>query len=106
MRTTNENVALNWYRNTASTNHGDTMSTNGRDLYSYNLLIGFTTQQGVKILLDYTARAGHFRSMTTSTKHISQARYVAHEVMNPSILEGTDIIRSRKVTMEYKRLLN
>ena len=39
MKTTNENVAMNWYRNTASTNHGDTMSTNGRDLYSYNLLI-------------------------------------------------------------------
>ena len=96
MKTTNENVAMNWYRNTASTNHGDTMSTNGRDLYSYNLLIGFTTEQGTKILLDYTAKAGHFRSMTTSTKHISPTRAIAHEVMNPSILENTDIIASRK----------
>ena len=96
MKTTNENVAMNWYRNTASTNHGDTMSTNGRDLYSYNLLIGFTTQQGVKILLDYTARAGHFRSMTTSSKHISPTRYIADEIMNPSILENTDILKNRK----------
>jgi len=96
MKTTNENVAMNWYRNTASTNHGDTMSTNGRDLYSYNLLIGFTTQQGVKILLDYTARAGHFRSMTTSTKHISPTRWIADEIMNPSILENTDILKNRK----------
>lgn len=95
MKTTNENVALNWYRNTASTNHGGSMSTNGRDLYSYNLLIGFTTQQGVKILLDYTGAAGHFQSMTTSTKHISPTRAIADEVMNPSVLQNTDILASR-----------
>ena len=96
MKTTNENVAINWYRNTASTNHGGTMSTNGKDLYSYNLLIGFTTQQGVKILLDYTAGAGHFQSMTTSTKHISPTRAIADEIMNPSILQNTEILKNRK----------
>ena len=106
MKTTNENVAIKWFRNQSATNHGGSMSTDGCDLYSYNLLIGFTTEQGTKILLDYTSKTGHFRSMTTSTKHISPTRRVAHEVMSPSILEGTDIIRSRKVTMEYKRLLN
>ena len=94
--TTNEYVAIRWFRNQTARNHGGTMGTDGNDLYSYNLLIGFTTEQGTKILLDYTARAGHFRSMTTSSKHISQARYVAHQVMNPSILENTDILASRK----------
>ena len=96
MKTTCENVAINWYRNTASTNHTGTFSTNGRDLYSYNLLIGFTTQQGVKILLDYTAGAGHFQSMTTSTKHISPTRAIADEVMNPSVLQNTEILKNRK----------
>ena len=96
MKTTCENVALNWYRNTASTNHGGTMHTNGNDLYSYNLLIGFTTQQGTKILLDYTGKAGWFQSMTTSTKHISPTRYIADEVMNPSVIQNTDILKNRK----------
>ena len=96
MKTTNENVAINWYRNQSSQNHGATMSTNGKDLYSYSLLIGFTTQSGKKILLDYTGAAGHFRSMTTSTKHISPTRYIADEVMNPSILQNTDILKNRR----------
>ena len=96
MKTTNENVAINWYRNTPSTNHGGTMSTNGRDLYSYNLLIGFTTQSGKKILLDYTAGAGHFQSMTTSSKHIPPARAHADEVMNPSVIQNTEILKNRK----------
>ena len=89
--TTNEHVAIRWFRNQSARNHGGTMGTDGNDLYSDNLLIGIT-----KILLDYTAKAGHFRSMTTSTKHISPTRAIAHEVMNPSILENTDIIASRK----------
>ena len=96
MKTTNENVAIKWFRNQSATNHGGTMGTDGNDLYSYNLLIGFTTEQGTKILLDYTAAAGHFRSMTTSTKHISPTRAIAHQVMNPSVLQNTDILASRK----------
>lgn len=96
MRTTCENVAINWYRNQSSQNHGNTMRTDGNDLYSYNLLIGFTTQSGKKILLDYTGAAGHFQSMTTSTKHISPARHIAHEVMNPSVLQNTDILKARR----------
>ena len=96
MKTTNEHVAIRWFRNQPASNHGGSMTTDGNDLYSYNLLIGFTTEQGTKILLDYTSKTGHFRSMTTSTKHISPTRRVAHEVMNPSILEGTDILASRK----------
>lgn len=96
MKTTNENVAINWYRNTASTNHSATFSTNGRDLFSYNLLVGFTTQSGKKILLDYTAGAGHFQSMTTSSKHISPTRAIADEIMNPSVLQNTEILKNRK----------
>lgn len=96
MKTTNEHVAIRWFRNQSATNHGGTMSTDGNDLYSYNLLIGFTTEQGTKILLDYTGKAGHFRSMTTSTKHISPTRAIAHQVMNPSVLQNTDILASRK----------
>ena len=95
-KTTNENVANNWYYNTESQNHSGSYHTDGNNLYSYNLLIGFTTQSGKKVLLDYTASGGHFRSMTTSTKHVCSARRVCDEMMNPSIIENTDILKNRK----------
>ncbi len=86
----NRTVAERWGRGQSARNHNGVFSTDGRNLYSYNLRIGFTTPQGRKVLLDYTARTGNFRSMTTSGKHISPTRSVADEVVNPSVLQNTD----------------
>ena len=96
MRTDNSTVAKQWAMGNNASNHNGSFTTNGLDLYSYNLLIGFTTKQGKKVLLDYTASTGHFQSQTTSGKHVSPSRVHAHVIMNPSVLEGTDILESRK----------
>lgn len=55
--------------------------TNGVDLYSYQLRIGFTDEAGFKVVIDYTADAGYFKSSTTS-KHVNAAkRWGTHTVI-------------------------
>lgn len=83
IKTTNDNVALNWSRGTTAQNHGGAFSTDGLNLYSYSTRIGFTTVGGQKVLGDFTKRGGQFLSMTTSTKHVSPARSVATVIMHP-----------------------
>ena len=90
LRTNNEGVAQAWINGQSARNGSNAYSTNGRDLYSYRTRIGFTTSQGTKILLDYTAKTGNFLSMTTSTKHVSVARGYADEVMNPSVVQNLE----------------
>ncbi len=82
-KTTNENVALNWSNGIPSTNNGGCFTTDGDRLWSYNTLIGVTSPTGSKILGDFTASGGEFLSMTTSTKHISNARRVATTTIAP-----------------------
>ena len=67
----NHEVVNNW----AQGNEGFTRSlrTNGIDLYSYNLKIGTTSDDGKKVLFDYTRSGGSFHSQTTST-HVNIAR--------------------------------
>jgi len=89
-RTTNEGVAKAWINGQSARNGTNAYSTNGRDLFSYRTRIGYTTSQGTKILLDYTAKTGNFLSMTTSTKHVSVARGYAHEIMNPSVVQNLE----------------
>ena len=79
----NEEVAQSWAKNksghTSSMDGTYRFSTDGTNLYSYNLLIGFTTTKGEKVALCYQAGAkykkddeGWFRSRTTSA-HVSFA---------------------------------
>jgi hypothetical protein len=86
---TNENVAHAWYRGEQAKNHTGCFHTNGVRLFSYSLCIG-VTKGGKKILLDYTAKTGHFRSMTTSGKHISPTRAIADVTMSPSVISNLD----------------
>ena len=72
---TNSDVAEAWGRSRRKV--ATNMSTDGVYLYSYELLIGYTAEDGKKVLIDYTAAGGRFVSMTTSTKHISPSRWVA-----------------------------
>ena len=70
-------VAWYWKEGTAAANHGAQYWTDGSKLYSYELCIGDTTDSGVKVLRDYTARGRHgYKSMTTS-KHVGYARPAA-----------------------------
>lgn len=75
-KTTNEFIAFHWARNERATNHNNSLHTDGDKLFSYALEIGYT-ENGKKILKDYTSgTALGFRSMTTS-KHVGSARLSA-----------------------------
>ena len=90
IRTNNEGVAKAWSNGQSARNGSNAYSTDGRNLYSYRTRIGFTTAQGTKILLEYTARTDNFLSMTTSGKHIPPARAYADETMNPSVVHNLE----------------
>ena len=78
---TREQVINAWVRgNRANTSNGS-LSTNGKELYSYRLTIGVKLA-GSPVVLDYTAPAGHYRSQTTST-HVRLAARSANDVMHP-----------------------
>ena len=55
--------------------------TDGLNLYSYNLRIGYT-ENGKKVAVNHTAAGGSFYSMTTS-KHVSYAKGVADVIETP-----------------------
>ena len=84
MKLPNKQVANAWSRNETATNHKGSYHTDGNDLYSYDLRIGYTLEDGTKVLLDYTAATGNFQSQTTSSKHVWPARAVADVVLSPS----------------------
>lgn len=90
MITTNENVARRWANGQEARNHSGCFTTNGDRLYSYRQLIGITTSNGTKVLLDYTARTGNFLSMTTSGKHISPTRRYADLTVNPTVVQNLE----------------
>lgn len=77
IRTTNENIAYYWARGKAACNSNGSYTTNGKNLFSYNLMIGDTSPAGEKILFDYTANTHlGFKSQTTSC-HVGKARLSA-----------------------------
>lgn len=76
IKTTNENIPYYWSKGKAAMNGTGAYSTNGKDLYSYRLMIGTTNEQGEKVLFDYTSGGMGFYSMTTS-KHVGKARLAA-----------------------------
>ena len=90
MITTNENVARRWANGQRARNHNNVFTTDGDRLYSYRKLIGITTSNGTKVLLDYTARTGNFLSMTTSGKHISPTRRYADLTVNPTVVQNLE----------------
>ncbi len=72
---TNRDVASAWGQSLRKSTKN--MSSTGSELYSYDLMIGYTTPQGGKVLIDYTQGGGRFVSMTTSGKHIAPSRIYA-----------------------------
>ena len=76
----NQNVIKMWTRGVEA--KASNMRTNGKELFSYNLKIGYTDKRGNKIVLDYTTKSGNFKSKTTSN-HVSSAKLVADIVENP-----------------------
>lgn len=76
----NNDVARSWAHGRAA--RAANFWTDGRDLYSYNLKIGYTDDTGASVALDYTAPVGWFQSVTTS-RHVSYARRYADRIETP-----------------------
>ena len=77
----NEDVVKAWlYGRRAATGN---MSTDGSNLYSYNLLIGQHLHHGT-VVINHTAGGGSFYSQTTS-KHVGLAWRLANgaKLINP-----------------------
>ncbi len=64
---TNAEVIENWNKGKAG--KAGSLSTDGSNLYSYNLLIG---KHGGGMIFEHTAKGGSFYSQTTST-HVNLA---------------------------------
>ena len=79
---TNMSVIYSWLNHKEHRTKNFNLCTNGDELFSYDLLIGYTTDGCYKRLLNYTAPANAFVSMTTS-RHINLARPYADVVMGP-----------------------
>tara|TARA_B100000900_G_C20377389_1_gene633010 strand:+ start:504 stop:755 length:252 start_codon:yes stop_codon:yes gene_type:complete len=77
-RRKNRSVIDNWKNGEPAMNHRGSFSTDGKKLWSYELMIGDTcTETNAKVVRDYTAsgRWG-FQTQTTSC-HVGLARVVA-----------------------------
>ena len=68
----NTSVVKSWSMNKAASSYNGNLSTDGKYLFSYNLVIGRTMPNGDKVALLYNAPNGYFESMTTST-HVGYA---------------------------------
>ena len=76
-------VAIAWRQNNSASTPTRSFSTDGKNIYSYLLKIGYTDSNGQKVLLDYTTRSGNFQSHYTS-RHVNLAAYYADVFLNPS----------------------
>ena len=75
----NNEIGKAWAAGKAA--HAANFSTDGNDIYSYQLKIGHT-YGGKKIAIDYTKSGGQYFSQTTS-KHVSIAKRNADKVIPP-----------------------
>jgi hypothetical protein len=78
----NDRVVECWVQGVEA--HGGHLYTGeGRYLWSYRQKIGFTTESGQKVVIDYTAATGEYISQTTSC-HVNLAKQHADEVIHPA----------------------
>lgn len=73
----NAQVAKFWHANTPAKSRNGNFHTNGNDLYSYKLRIGYTDGYGQKVLYNYSNASGcKFISSATSA-HINLSIFYA-----------------------------
>ena len=72
-----------WVNNKAGSTKINSFSTDGNNLYSYKLKIGYTNHYGQKVVLKYTTRYNNFVSTATS-RHVNLASYHADLFEAPS----------------------
>ena len=69
-------IPVLWVNGQSGRTPNKSLSTDGKDLYSYKLKIGYTNDSGQKVVLKYTTRYNSFVSTTTS-RHVNLASYHA-----------------------------
>tara|TARA_B100000927_G_C16377873_1_gene434208 strand:- start:268 stop:531 length:264 start_codon:yes stop_codon:yes gene_type:complete len=85
-RVSNCDVALAWAQGEAAVSHTGNLSTDGKAIFSYELQIGDTAENGKKFVRDYTARGSYgFQSMTTS-QHVGMLRYIRGAKEQPIVI--------------------
>ena len=92
-RTHNNNVAVNWACNIESQSHNGQFSTDGKNLFSYNQLVGITLADGTKIALNYMRRGGGCYISNTTSQHVGLASGRADQVMNPDVALEAGLIK-------------
>ena len=86
---TNEDIVRAWANNHPA--RTKTLKTDGDDLFSYNLKIGYTQKNGSKVIIDYTKAGGEFYSMTTSSA-VGLGKRFANILQNPVTNKKSTII--------------
>ena len=71
-RGTNQDVVESWIQGEAMQHMSGKLSTDGKVLKSYSLVIGMTDENREKVVGNYTANGGDFYSQTTS-EHVGLA---------------------------------
>ena len=71
----NDAVARAWAENQAGDSKN--LHTDGKDLYSYNLLIGYTTSDGKKIVRNYRSGGEWGHVSHTTSRHVTMAMIAA-----------------------------
>ena len=85
-RVTNDEVAQAWVDGRKAVSHTGNFSTDGKKIYSYALQIGDTSDDGKKIVRDYTAKGSYgFRSQTTSC-HVGLLRWIPGRDTQPILV--------------------
>jgi hypothetical protein len=88
-RVRNNTVIVRWARGESANSHTGALHTDGSDLFSYNVRIGYRSRSGACVLGDFTSPGGSFQSMTTSC-HVGKARHVADHIMHPVVFENSE----------------
>ena len=76
-------IPLAWKNHRSASTTSRSFSTDGRDIYSYDLKIGYTNIFGEKVLLNYTSASGRFQSHTTS-RHVNLSAFHADKFEIPN----------------------
>ena len=93
MTVKNQTIIDRWLDHQVAQNQN--LSTDGFYLRSYQDIIGKTGPNGAKIVVDKTAPAGGFLSVTTS-RHVNMCRYICDAIENP-VTGELEIIPMRRI---------
>ena len=78
----NRLIANQWKKGFPAKNHNKSFHTDGKTLFSYNLVIGITSNANYKIAYNYTKESDNFISQTT-TQHVRYAKDSADHFLHP-----------------------